>query len=96
MTLAFRPDRLDHVDGCGWRLKEQDTKNYVLGDIDLPGKPFWPVSDADISFGDTDTPFVAVPQRNLDGLAQVDAFSAYIVKKKDVSLDFVRSHASLL
>ncbi len=111
MTLAFRPDRLDHIDGCGWRLKEQDTKNYVLGDIDLPGKPFWPVTDADMGFGDADSaglsgsPATGDSQGGagsafsvdpMSSFIKVNAFAAYIVKKKDVSLDYVRSHADLL
>ena len=41
LTLAFAPERLDHVDNCGWRLKAQDPRNYVVGKIDLPGKPYF-------------------------------------------------------
>src|SRR5258707_4364154 len=37
LTLAFSPERLEHVDGCGWRLKDPKARNYVLGDVDLPG-----------------------------------------------------------
>ena len=124
MTLAFAPARLDHVDSCGWRLKVQNPENYVHGDIDLPGKPFWPINDANFThFGDTDSSelggspatggspvtsgsaatgsaqgsagpsYSVAPTGSFD---QVDAFTAYIVKKKDVSLDAVRARARLL
>jgi hypothetical protein len=49
LTLAFAPDRLEHVDGCGWKLKSQNPKDYVLGDISIPGQPFRPVTDANSS-----------------------------------------------
>lgn len=103
LTLAFEPDKLEHVDGCGWRLKEQDAKNYVRGDIDLPGKPFWPVDDSHLGYGSTDSPFLSTPASMggaaLDitgGFSQVDSFTAYLVKKKDVDLAYVRTHAQLL
>lgn len=38
LTLAFAPDRLQNVDGHGWRQKEENPSNYVMGDLDLPGR----------------------------------------------------------
>ena len=110
MTLAFAPDRLDHADG-GWRLKVQDTKNYVLGDVELPGKPYWPITDANFSgFGDMDSPGLNAPltgssmengpaSAQFDPAAQmamVNAFTTFIVLKKNCSLDDVRARARLL
>ena len=112
MTLAFAPDRLDRVDGCGWRLKTHDPNNYVHGSIDLPGKPFWPINDSDFThFGDTDSselggsPTAGGVQGSAGSSYSVDptgsfdkvnAFTAYMVKKKDCSLDDVRARAQLL
>ena len=110
MTLAFAPGRLDHADG-GWRLKVQDTKNYVLGDVELPGKPYWPITDANFSgFGDADSPESMGGAATLGGLSgstgpplmvqadsvKVHAFTTFIVLKKNCSLDDVRARARLL
>ncbi len=118
LTLAFAPDRLDHVDGCGWRLKSPEAKNYVLGDVDLPGKPFFPVTDANLGFGSADSSVLAGsadarqqslslpgaapagssgPSLDMTGtFTKVDAFTAFIVKKKDVDLAYVRANAKLI
>lgn len=39
LTLAFAPDRLDLVEGHGWRQKVEKPENYVMGDLALPGRP---------------------------------------------------------
>lgn len=94
MTLAFTPDRLEQVDGGGWRLKSRNVKDFVHGAIDLPGNPFWPNTDAFMGFGDLDAPALGI---DLTGSwDKVDAFAAYVVFKKDVSLDTVRTHAQVL
>ncbi|MDE2181922.1 MAG: hypothetical protein KGJ78_02755 [Alphaproteobacteria bacterium] len=68
MTLAFAPERLDHVNG-GWKLKVQDPKNYVLGDVMLPGKPYWPINDADFTgFGDSDSSGLSGPMHGSGGM----------------------------
>ncbi|HEY4114502.1 MAG TPA: hypothetical protein VGM17_10625 [Rhizomicrobium sp.] len=98
LTLAFRPERLEKINGCGWRLKSGDVKDLVLGDIDLPGQPAFPITSTasgklahgmDALFGGT---------RDFDAGVNNDihALTAYIVKKKDVSLDDVRTNAHLL
>lgn len=110
MTLAFAPDRLDHIDGTGWRLSSGDIKDFVKGDVDLPGNPFWPNNDAFMGFGGSDAPgigsldFGALSASGVMGGTDiltgswlyVDAFSAYVVFKKDISLDYVRTHAQVL
>jgi len=121
LTLAFAPERLEHVDNCGWRLKSRNPKDYVLGDIELPGKPVFPVTDANLGFGDSDSNSIPnAPGASLGNggpgsqsssataqpggssfdmtgsFNKVDAFTAYIVKKKDVSLEYVRLHAQLV
>ncbi|MDE2112022.1 MAG: hypothetical protein KGJ79_12835 [Alphaproteobacteria bacterium] len=108
MTLAFTPERLARVDGDGWRLKVQDVRNYVRGDIKLPGKPFWPMTDAGMGFGDSDNPDALPPPTpgtpggsgapfDMAGsIRQVDAFAAYVVNKQDASLNWVRAHAKVV
>jgi hypothetical protein len=111
LTLAFAPERLEHVDG-GWRLKVQDVKNYVRGDVELPGKPFSPLADARFGNMDTATPGAVMPTTSigqssggispilptdlLGGVNKALLFTCYIVKKKDVDLDYVRRAAQLV
>lgn len=107
MTLAFGPDRLEHVDGDGWRLKSRNIKDFVRGAVVLPGNPFWPNTDAFVGFGTTDAPalgslgFGTLGSMGASGFditgswIYVDAFAAYVVFKKDVTLDYVRSHAQV-
>ena len=114
MTLAFTPERLVNVDG-GWKLKQQNINNYVLGDIQLPGKPYWPLNDADL---DLNSPYFAGPIGGGGGagtgpsqgngpqppgapsigsdLNKANAFTSYIVMKRDVSLEYVRARAQVL
>jgi hypothetical protein len=107
MTLAFAPQRLKQENG-GWRLKEQAIKNYVLGDVELPGKPYWPINDSSLGFGDMDMQGMTTqgPLGQGGGTqslwnqplsdARVDSFTTYIVLKKDMSLDDVKVRAQLL
>lgn len=96
MTLAFAPERMDHIDNCGWRLKSRNIRDFVKGDIDLPGNPFWPNNDAFMGFGASDAPALSDFGLNLTGTDKhVDAFSAYVVFKKDVTLDSVRTKAQI-
>jgi hypothetical protein len=110
LTLAFAPDRLEHVDGCGWRLKVQDPKYYVVGKIDLPGKPYFPITDAALGFGSADNPNLVTPPPGtspeggsaaswdpvMSITGEVDSFTTYILLKKDISLDYIRAHAAVL
>lgn len=105
LTLAFKPENLVQVEGHGWRLKQQDVKNYVRGDIELPGKPFYPVTDngwgagtADSasSWGDAGTAEqpAGMPIDTLEFKA--NAFMAYLVMKRDLSLEDVKARAALI
>ena len=110
MTLAFAPSRLARVEGGGWRLRTRDIKDFVKGDVALPGNPFWPNTDAFMGFGASDAPgigsldFGALSSSGVAGGTDVltgsslyvDAFSAYVVFKRDVSLDVVRKTAQVL
>lgn len=118
LTLAFTPERMVKVDG-GWRLKEQNVKNYVRGMIALPGRAFWPIAQFDGGFGAGDasksgttsdvTASLSVPKMDASSMTmnttpdsvvrsgkKVDAFTAYYVRKAEVSLDYVRDHAVVL
>ncbi len=55
VTLAFAPDRLEKVEGNGWRLNAKVANDYVRGEIELPGKPSPPVTDASLGFGNSDS-----------------------------------------
>lgn len=110
MTLAFAPERLEKVDGSGLRLKTRNIGSFVKGDVDLPGNPFWPGTDAFMGFGASDAPGIGSLGFGVQGPGgmgggmdiltgssiYVDAFSAYVVFKRDVSLDWVRAHAQVL
>ena len=110
MTLAYAPGRLEQVDGGGWRLKSRNVKDFVHGDVDLPGNPFWPNNDANMGFGDLDAPalgslgFGALGSAGRGGDVvdttgswnYAGGYTAYVVFKKDVSLDYVRSHAQIV
>jgi hypothetical protein len=39
LTLAFAPERLAEGEGKGWRQKVEKPENYVMGDLELPGRP---------------------------------------------------------
>jgi hypothetical protein len=54
LTLAFAPDRLTKVDGNGWRQKDEAPTHYVVGELDLPGHPGLPATDAALGFGNAD------------------------------------------
>lgn len=93
LTLAFAPARLEHVDNCGWRLKTQNPKDYVMGDLALPGRPFRPVFTSGSGNG---RDFSAGNGDNTGGFTRMHAFTGYIVMKRDVSLAVVRARAQIL
>ena len=110
MTLALAPDRLVPVDGGGLRLKSRNIEDFVKGDVELPGNPFWPGTDAFMGFGSADDPGLASLGFGVMGPSgvaggtdlltgsslDVDAFSAYVVFKRQVTLDWVRAYAQIL
>jgi len=117
LTLAFTPDRLQKVDGSGWRQKVEAPANYVFGELDLPGKPGRPVTDSALGFGNADAnlfinngsgpgigPSSGMPDPggSFTGMNSatmfkgLNAFCSYVVKKKDLSLEDVRTRAKLV
>lgn len=60
LTLTFAPDRLQKVEGHGWRQLVEDPVNYVIGDLEVPGRSSMPLTDANRGFGGAD-------QSNLSG-----------------------------
>lgn len=102
ITLAFAPDRMTKGDG-GWRMKPGLERNWVRGDVALPGKPFWPVTDANLGFGNLDDPNLRSSDtfggQSVDpgaSFQKVDAFTSYLVLKRDLSLDDVRARAQIV
>ena len=51
LTLAFAQDRLTKSGGNGWRNKDPKSPNFVLGELELPGNPSKPVTDAFLGTG---------------------------------------------
>lgn len=90
LTLAFAPDRLERIDGGGWRLKSRDVKDLVRGDVKLPGRPIMPTTDEMYGYiggetGDTDRDDETT-----------HATTGWLLWKKDVTLDYVRRTAQLV
>lgn len=54
LTLAFAPDRLAKGEGQGWRQKVENPENYVMGDLDLPGRPSRALDDVFLGRGNAD------------------------------------------
>jgi len=105
LTLAFRPERLERIDGGGWRLKSGKTADLVLGDIALPGRPVMPAVDEVTGIdgyapGQSSVP----PTSDSDAPSAVatnneqpcHASTGWLVWKRDVTLDDVRRRAKLL
>lgn len=91
LTLAFAPERLERVEGCGWKLKSDNTNDLVRGDIALPGRPVHPTVDevGDPAGGET-------PPGASMGDSAYHAITGYMVMKKDASLEYVKQKAQLL
>lgn len=87
LTLAFAPDRLERVDGGGWRLKSGNAQDLVRGDITLPGRPVMPTVDHMNSYmqGETGDEGRSVEASH--------ATTGWLVWKKDVILTSVRKNA---
>ena len=75
LTLAFEPQRLERIDNCGWRLKSGNVKDYVRGDVALPGQPFRPIFTDDTSNGRSSTSTIGDNQSEGDGVSGPGAFS---------------------
>ncbi len=104
LTLAFAPQRLIKVKGGGWCVKDRTAPNFVVGDLPLPAQHSNSMTDAFLGAGNVViNPFFdptaggvfADPLAN-SRVAMRYAFGATIVMKKDMSLDNVRSRATIL
>jgi len=54
LTLAFAPKRLEQVPGHGWHQKVEAPGSYVVGKLDLPGRPSKAMSDFFMARGNMD------------------------------------------
>jgi len=92
LTLAFAPERLERVEGGGWKLKSRNTADLVKGDLDLVGRPVMPTTDHTTSCGGSGN------QTNLGpgGFECTHATTGWLIWKHDVDLDYIRAHAKIL
>lgn len=92
ITLVFAPDRLERVDGGGWRLKSRNTADLVRGDVDLPGRPVMPTTDRMYDYMEAES----ANGGGGNGEGSVHATTGWLLWKKDVNLDYVRRTAQLV
>ena len=85
LTLTFAPDRLSRVDGGGWVLKSGNVADLVKGEVQLPGRPLMPTTDA--MYNDSE---------GAGGDDTTHATTGWLVWKNEADLDYVRRHAQLL
>jgi hypothetical protein len=94
LTLANAPERLERVDGGGWRSRSGKISDLVMGDVPLPGRPVRPAGGTYMddrllgrlgAGGDADIP------SDIQTYQRFVAATAYVVKKADLSLDDVRA-----
>jgi hypothetical protein len=90
VTMAFAPERLERVDGGGWRLKSGNTDDLIRGEIYLPGRPVMPTTDPIYDYMGDET---GDDER---GGRVTHATTGWLIWKKDVTVGYVRNHARLL
>jgi hypothetical protein len=108
LTLAFRPERMERVEGSGWRPISKDARDLVYGDLVLPGKPLLPVTEG---FGAGGMPRMEARGSGSGGFGEAGepaespygaendfthALTGFIVMKTEVDLDYVRETARLV
>jgi len=94
LTLAYAPERLERVNGGGWRARTGKLHDLVMGEVPLPGRPVRPANGVY-----TDNRLFSGPNPNSPADIAADAqtyqrfvaATAYVVKKADLSLDDVRT-----
>jgi hypothetical protein len=92
LTLANAPERLERVDGGGWRSRSGKISDLVMGDVPLPGRPVRPANGSYM-----DNRLFGGPGLTPDSAADIQSYqrfvaaTAYVVKKADLSLDDVRA-----
>jgi hypothetical protein len=89
LTLANAPERLERVDGGGWRPRSGKLHDLVMGEVPLPGQPVRPAGG---SFVNTDlfSGLGGGVPADIQTYQRFIAATAYVVKKADLSLDDVR------
>ncbi|GAA0570962.1 hypothetical protein [Rhizomicrobium electricum] len=106
LTLAFTPERLERIEGGGWRLKSGKIADLVQGDIELPGRPVMPTTDAVMgmiggSHANTGSAAGIAEAGSspagspASGEETVHATTGWLIWKREVSLDDVRRKAVL-
>jgi len=91
LTLAYAPERLERVDGRGWRPRSGKLGDLMMGEVPLPGQPIRPANGLYM-----DNRLFGGPGLTPDNPADIQSYqrfvaaTAYVVKKADLSLDDVR------
>ncbi|CAN7143956.1 hypothetical protein [Caulobacter sp. LjRoot300] len=94
LTLANAPERLEQVDGRGWRSRSGKLSDLVMGEVPLPGQPVRPANGSYLDkglFGGSGPSITADNTADLQYSQRYVAATAYVVKKADLSLDDVRA-----
>ena len=96
LTLAFKPERMEKVEGSGWRPISKDVADLVYGELKLPGKPLLPVTEG-FGAGGMAAVDPATGEEDPTGAANdfVHALTGFMVMKTEVDLDYVRETARL-
>ena len=93
-TLANAPERLEQVDGHGWRSRSGKISDLVMGEVSLPGQPVRPANGIYLDkgiFGGLGTSITADNTADIQSYQRYVAATAYVVKKADLSLEDVRA-----
>ena len=90
LTLAFEPEKLERVEGGGWRLKSRNIADLVRGDIDLPGRPIMPTTDEMYNYTGGEASAQSTAEET------IHATTGWVIWKSDVQLDYVRQNAILV
>lgn len=94
LTLANAPERLQRVDGGGWRPRSGKLRDLVMGEVPLPGRPVRPAGGVymdDRLFAGRRTGSPDDVASDVQTYQRFVAASAYVVKKADLSLADVRT-----
>lgn len=94
LTLANAPERLEQVDGRGWRSRSGKISDLIMGEVSLPGQPVRPANGIYLDkgiFGGLGTSITADNTADIQSYQRYVAATAYVVKKADLSLDDVRA-----
>jgi len=94
LTLVYAPERLEQVDGRGWRPRGGKLSDLVMGEVPLPGQPVRPAGGSYFDnrlFAGPSAGFPGDIASDIQAHQRFVAATAYVVKKADLSLDDVRT-----